>query len=190
MKETESHTSVDLSQKLPLPLHFQYVRGTTYEKAVVMMENGVPTPWTATPTIKFPDGPIITSSIDDTDPSKAVFKATSTELSEAKNLEKVLLVANGIVYAAGRFTVYDDYSSYLESLSVNNDEVELVIDLTGPKGDPGRAGTDAPIENMLAVVRHGDDESVERPTGFGAVFWIGSAKPLNSIDGDIWRETV
>jgi hypothetical protein len=48
--------------------------------------------------------------------------------------------------------------------------------VSGGGGDPS---------SSFIVVPHGDNETVERPTA-GAVYWIGSVLPTNSIDGDLW----
>ena len=61
-------------------------------------------------------------------------------------------------------------------------------DLRGPRGFPGAPGV-APVDSMLAVVRHGSNADEARPSGFGAVYWIGSVVPSNAVDGDFWRES-
>lgn len=40
--------------------------------------------------------------------------------------------------------------------------------------------------NTMAVVNHGTDGSMARPTGVGAVYWIGSATPANAVNYDMW----
>ena len=62
-------------------------------------------------------------------------------------------------------------------------------DLRGPRGFPGAPGPAAPVDSMLAVVRHGSNAAEARPSGFGAVYWIGSVAPSNAVDGDFWRES-
>lgn len=41
----------------------------------------------------------------------------------------------------------------------------------------------------VTVVAHGVNASMARPTGVGAVLWIGSATPANRVPGDVWVET-
>ena len=40
----------------------------------------------------------------------------------------------------------------------------------------------------VTVVAHGVNASMARPTGVGAVMWVGSAEPVNKIAGDVWVE--
>jgi hypothetical protein len=55
----------------------------------------------------------------------------------------------------------------------------------GEPGDPGPPG--APGSDGIELVYHGSDGSVTRPTA-NVVYWLGPAYPVNSIDGDWWRE--
>ena len=41
----------------------------------------------------------------------------------------------------------------------------------------------------MVVVAHGSDPEHPRPTGVGAVYWIGSEEPVNAIDADLWYDT-
>jgi hypothetical protein len=41
----------------------------------------------------------------------------------------------------------------------------------------------------FVVVNHGDTAGTARPTGIGAVYWIGSVEPTNAVNGDIWYDT-
>ena len=41
-------------------------------------------------------------------------------------------------------------------------------------------------ETAMQVVNHGADDSVARPVGAPAVYWIGTVEPLNALDGDLW----
>jgi hypothetical protein len=40
--------------------------------------------------------------------------------------------------------------------------------------------------NTMGVVVHGADDTVARPTGYGAVTWIGSVEPTNMEENDLW----
>ena len=42
--------------------------------------------------------------------------------------------------------------------------------------------------NTVRVVTHGGNASMARPTGVGAVLWVGSATPANRVAGDVWVE--
>jgi hypothetical protein len=43
-----------------------------------------------------------------------------------------------------------------------------------------------PTAQGMVVVTHGTDGAMARPTGVGAVYWIGSATPANAVNYDIW----
>ena len=52
-------------------------------------------------------------------------------------------------------------------------------------GVRGSGGGQLPNE-MMGHVHHGSDATVERPTGYSAVMWVGSVEPDNWIDEDLW----
>lgn len=41
----------------------------------------------------------------------------------------------------------------------------------------------------MPAVKHDADASVARPAGAVAVYWIGSVKPTNMLDYDLWYQT-
>lgn len=41
----------------------------------------------------------------------------------------------------------------------------------------------------FVVVNHGATAGTSRPTGVGAVYWIGSVSPTNAVNGDLWYDT-
>jgi hypothetical protein len=41
----------------------------------------------------------------------------------------------------------------------------------------------------MGVVIHGATAGTARPAGYGAIHWIGSVVPTNSIDNDVWTDT-
>lgn len=43
--------------------------------------------------------------------------------------------------------------------------------------------------DLLAYVAHGSDATVARPTGAGAVVWIGTVSPNNATASDLWVDT-
>ena len=66
------------------------------------------------------------------------------------------------------------------------------VSVQGPKGDTGSqgpAGSAVPASQVMGVVQHGSDASVDRPAGFIAVYWIGSVKPTNMAAYDLWYQT-
>lgn len=42
--------------------------------------------------------------------------------------------------------------------------------------------------SAMVVVNHGSTASTARPTGVGAVYWIGSVQPTNALAYDMWWE--
>lgn len=42
----------------------------------------------------------------------------------------------------------------------------------------------AGVQQAFGVVKHGSNANVPRPFGFEVVAWIGSATPINAIEGD------
>lgn len=54
---------------------------------------------------------------------------------------------------------------------------------TAAEGDDGR------IVGAMVVVHHGDDALYPAPPG-PARYWIGSAEPVNALDGDLWLEAL
>jgi hypothetical protein len=44
----------------------------------------------------------------------------------------------------------------------------------------------ARASNIMVIVDNGTDANYARPTGVGAVYWIGSAEPLNAAAYDMW----
>lgn len=47
----------------------------------------------------------------------------------------------------------------------------------------------AALSTAFVVVSHGSTASTARPTGIGAVYWIGSVVPTNAANGDQWYDT-
>jgi hypothetical protein len=43
--------------------------------------------------------------------------------------------------------------------------------------------------SAFVVVNHGATASTARPTGIGAVYWIGSVQPTDAVNGDLWYDT-
>jgi hypothetical protein len=41
----------------------------------------------------------------------------------------------------------------------------------------------------MGVVIHGATAGTARPSGYGAIHWIGSVAPTNAIDNDVWTDT-
>jgi len=52
----------------------------------------------------------------------------------------------------------------------------LIIRTTGQSGPTGASG---------AIVKHGGDSSVARPTGMETVMWVGFIEPANALPGDV-----
>jgi hypothetical protein len=47
-------------------------------------------------------------------------------------------------------------------------------------------GTKQDKSSAITIVDNGTDPNYARPTGVGAVYWIGSAEPVNAEDYDMW----
>lgn len=81
-----------------------------------------------------------------------------------------------------------DVKSINASLSGKQDK--LTFDTT-PTSDSSNPVTSGGVSNSLSgavgVVKHGTNSTAPRPSGYGCVYWIGSATPSNAVDGDIWR---
>ena len=52
-------------------------------------------------------------------------------------------------------------------------------------GDEVRRG-DFSSPSVMVIVDNGSDANYARPTGVGAVYWIGSVEPLNAAEYDMW----
>lgn len=48
---------------------------------------------------------------------------------------------------------------------------------------------DGLLLGTMGVVIHGSDAAVARPTGYGAIHWVGSVEPTYAIDNDVWTDT-
>lgn len=71
-----------------------------------------------------------------------------------------------------------------------NDDASLAATLTtliGTKADT--TALTAVKSGAMGVVIHGAVAGTARPTGYGAIHWIGSVSPTNSIDNDVWTDT-
>lgn len=69
---------------------------------------------------------------------------------------------------------------------------------TAHKSSHSTGGTDAlapsdigapALSATMVVVNHGSTAGTARPTGVGAVYWIGSVSPTNAVNGDLWYDT-
>jgi len=47
-------------------------------------------------------------------------------------------------------------------------------------------GTKQDKSSAITIIDNGTDPNYARPTGVGAVYWIGSAEPVNAEDYDMW----
>ena len=47
-------------------------------------------------------------------------------------------------------------------------------------------GTKQDKSSAMVIVDNGADANYARPTGVGAVYWIGSAEPVNAAAYDMW----
>lgn len=49
-------------------------------------------------------------------------------------------------------------------------------------------GTKQDKSSAMVVVNHGTNASTARPTGVGAVYWVGTVQPTNAAAYDMWWE--
>ena len=49
-------------------------------------------------------------------------------------------------------------------------------------------GTKQDKSSAMVVVNHGTNASTARPTGVGAVYWVGTVQPTNATAYDMWWE--
>jgi hypothetical protein len=44
------------------------------------------------------------------------------------------------------------------------------------------------VDIPIGYVKHDNNSSTARPSGYTSVMWVGSVEPNNAIDGDIWNQ--
>ena len=71
------------------------------------------------------------------------------------------------------------------ALTTDDPENVLHVRLAGAWVEVSGEGGELPDE-MMGHVHHGSDTTVERPTGYSAVMWVGSVEPDNWINEDLW----
>jgi hypothetical protein len=91
----------------------------------------------------------------------------------------------------GPIVFYVDSSTDAENWVPSDEKMRIM-----PSGNVG-IGTSSPsykldvngnarASNIMVIVDNGTDANYARPTGVGAVYWIGSAEPVNAEDYDMW----
>jgi hypothetical protein len=86
--------------------------------------------------------------------------------------------------------------AWLQSRQFNNYANNFPL-ILNPNGGNVGIGTSSPsykldvngnarASNIMVIVDNGTDANYARPTGVGAVYWIGSAEPLNAAAYDMW----
>jgi len=105
----------------------------------------------------FLNGALLTPDTD-----YSALNGTSVTLGSGAAVNDVL-----VIVAADTYEVANTYTqSAIDSL------VDSSVD--GLKSD------------SMIIVNHGTDPNYARPTGIGAVYWIGSAEPVNAEAYDMW----
>ncbi len=69
----------------------------------------------------------------------------------------------------------------------NHTGTQAISTIDGLQGELNQKASSA---HVLGVVVHDDDDSVERPTGYAQIQWVGGVEPVNMANGDIWLRTV
>lgn len=95
--------------------------------------------------------------------------ATTTDVSTA--------IANLVNTAPEALDTLNELAAALDN---DPDFAENVLEAIGTKADKATA---------FVVVAHGSDGSTARPTGVGAVYWVGSVEPTNATNADWWYDT-
>jgi hypothetical protein len=122
----------------------------------------------------FLNGALLTPTLD-----YSALNGTSVILTSGASLDDIL-----VIVAAD---TYQDANVYTKA------EVDLIestlegtiSDLDGEVVALGEDVVDLKASSMI-IVSHGTDPNYARPTGVGAVYWIGSAEPVNAEAYDMW----
>jgi hypothetical protein len=73
-------------------------------------------------------------------------------------------------------------------VSAEDESRSIVVESATTPGPRGPAG--GPDPGTLGYVYHGAVADTVRPTGYAAVYWVGSVEPVNMANGDIWTSTL
>lgn len=103
----------------------------------------------------------------------------------------ITITEDNIIHAEN--TVYDDTEIKTDIDYLKNNQVEIVVSDTPPENKNAIWVTDTTEEDkamvlgddVVRVVEHGTDPSVERPIA-KVVVWLGSVNPINSQEHDVW----
>ena len=88
-----------------------------------------------------------------------------------------------------------DLLNTLEEIAaaLNDDEslATTLLDAIAEKADADHDHDDdyAAKSSAFVVVTHGSTASTARPTGVGAVYWIGTVEPTNAANSDWWYDS-
>ena len=63
---------------------------------------------------------------------------------------------------------------------------DLAISEGGTGQSTASAARAAIAPENLGYVNHGATAGTARPTGYGAILWVGTVTPTNAVDGDVW----
>lgn len=123
--------------------------------------------------------------------------ATQTELN---NHESDTTNIHGIANTANLAT--QTYADTAASTAVANlvdsapSTLDTLNELAAALGDDANfattvttsIGTKQDKSSAMVVVNHGSTASTPRPSGVGAVYWIGTVQPSNALSYDMWWE--
>lgn len=73
----------------------------------------------------------------------------------------------------------------MTTVIVNNQAVTVTPSSQAVTVAPASAALVEAKQGSWGLVIHGDDATIDRPSGWGGIVWIGSVQPDNAADSDI-----
>lgn len=132
------------------------------------------------------DGAIITVALPEQEVTQAELEAAVAALVDSS--PDMLNTLNELAAALG-----DDpnfAASMTAALAGKIDETEKgAVDGVATLDSTQRVPmTQLNLVNIMGVQNHGTDPNMARPAGFGSVYWLGTAEPVNATEADLWAE--
>lgn len=109
--------------------------------------------------------------------SEAQIQALLTSGDYATNSDISTAIANLVNSSPEALDTLNELAAALDN---DPDFAENVLASIGSKADKSSA---------FVVVNHGATAETARPSGIGAVYWVGSVEPTNAENSDWWYDT-